>query len=101
MTQVLERPADAQQHGRMILIFGTRASESLMVIVTFVCNYCRQEVPQEVYKRVNRFALFFIPLFPVSTRYYVRCSNCGGTTALTREQAHHSLDWAERSRVQG
>lgn len=84
----------------MILVFGTRASESLLVTVSFVCNYCRMAAPQEVFKRVTRFTLFFLPLFPVSTSYFVRCSNCGGTTSLTRDQAHHSLEWAERKRMQ-
>lgn len=84
----------------MILLIGVTASESVLATVSFVCNYCNTAASQEVYQRVSRFTLFFLPLFPVSTRYYVQCSNCGGTTRLTREQAHHSLDWAARTRSQ-
>ncbi len=78
----------------MILLFGTRASESLIVIVSFICNFCGQHARQEVYERVNRFTLFFIPLFRLSTRYFVTCTNCGGTTELNRAQVDSSIHWA-------
>lgn len=82
----------------MFLLFGTRASESVLVVVTFVCNYCGVNAAQRVVKRVTRFTLFFVPLFPVSTSYFVACSNCGGTTRLTAQQANNSLQWAARTR---
>jgi hypothetical protein len=78
----------------MILLFGTRASLIEMAIVRFVCSFCGVNAAQQIYKRVNRFTLFFVPLFTVSTKHYVQCSNCGGTTALTREQADNGLAWA-------
>lgn len=73
----------------MILLFGTRASLALLSVVTFACGYCDKSVAQRIVKRVNRFTLFFVPLFPVSTTYLVECSNCRGTTPLTREQAEN------------
>ena len=77
----------------MLLIFGTRAYETLIVLVMMVCPHCHVEAQQRVVKLVNRFTLFFIPLFPVSTKYFVECSNCGIATALTKEQADHSVQW--------
>jgi hypothetical protein len=79
----------------MLLIFGTRLSQSIINMVTFVCGYCHVQAPQNVIKRTNRFTLFFVPLFTVSTKYVNQCTNCGGLTALTSEQAQHSLAWAE------
>ena len=78
----------------MILIFGTRLYETLLVLVTFVCGHCGVNASQRVTKLANRFTLFFIPLFAVSTRYAVQCSNCATVPPLTREQAEHSLEWA-------
>ena len=78
----------------MFLLFGTRASEAILSVVAFVCGYCNTSAPQRVVKRVTKFTLFFIPLFPVSTSYFVECTNCGGTTKLTREQADNSVVWA-------
>jgi hypothetical protein len=82
----------------MILLFGTRASLALLAVVTFVCQHCGTAAEQHVYKRTLRFTLFFIPLFPVSRGYYVECSHCGGTTALTEDQATHGVEWAARTR---
>jgi hypothetical protein len=78
----------------VILLFGTRATESLLVMVSFVCNFCGRHADQEVYERVNKFTVFFIPLFRVSTRYFVTCTNCAGTTELTRAQVDNSMQWA-------
>lgn len=78
----------------MILLFGTRMSSSLLAIVTFVCPFCSKDVAQRVVKLVNRFTLFFIPLFPVSTRYLNECTNCGGHTAISQEQADNAAAWA-------
>jgi hypothetical protein len=82
----------------MLLIFGTRLSENIINMVVFVCGYCRQQAPQNVIRRRNRFTLFFVPLFSVSTKYVNQCTNCGGLTELTAEQAQHSLEWAESHR---
>lgn len=79
----------------MLLIFGNRITETIINMVTFVCGYCHVQSPQNVIKRSNRLTLFFVPLFSVSTKYLNRCTNCGGQTPLTAEQARHSLTWAE------
>jgi hypothetical protein len=78
----------------VILLFGTRASLEAMLTVTFVCHFCGVAAPQQVYRRSTRFTLFFLPLFTLSRKHFVECSNCGGTTELTAEQANHALDWA-------
>ena len=78
----------------MLLIFGTRISQSVINVVTLVCGYCHVQAPQNVIKLTNRFTLFFIPLFSVSTSYVNQCTNCGGETVLTDEQARHSLAWS-------
>lgn len=81
----------------MFLLFGTRASADILAIVTFVCSNCGVSAAQRVMKYVTKFTLFFVPLFPVSTRYAVDCSHCGFTTALSREQAERSIAYATGS----
>jgi uncharacterized Zn finger protein len=78
----------------VILLFGTRLRSSLIAIVSFVCPFCSKDVAQRVVKAVNTFTVFFIPLFPVSTRYLNECTNCGGRTAITRDQADQASAWA-------
>jgi hypothetical protein len=75
----------------MFLLFGSRVSEKIVNVVSFVCNYCGQQATQNVIKSANKFTLFFVPLFTFSTRYRNECTNCGGSTALTAAQVQHSL----------
>ncbi|TFC80384.1 zinc-ribbon domain-containing protein [Cryobacterium cheniae] len=78
----------------MFLLFGTRAHQALINVVSFACAYCGTLAEQHVIKRSTKFTLFFIPLFPLSSRYINTCTHCGGTTRLTAAQARHSLEWA-------
>jgi hypothetical protein len=82
----------------MLLIFGSRVYETLVVLVSFVCPHCGVDAQQRVIKLANRFTFFFVPLFAVSTKYVVECGNCAVTTALTRQQAEHSVEWAASRR---
>lgn len=75
----------------MFLLFGTTVRRTLLVVVVFACGFCDKTVPQNVERLATKFTLFFVPLFTVSSRYTNQCSNCGGTTALTREQADHAV----------
>ena len=81
----------------MFLLFGSRVSEQIVNVVTFVCGFCSTNARQNVIKASNRFTLFFVPLFSFSTRYRNECTNCGGRTALTRAQVEHSLRSPARS----
>lgn len=71
----------------MILIFGVRPYFAVLAVVTFVCGFCGQNVPQRVSKQTNKFTFFFLPIFTTSTRFHVECSNCGGITEITQQQA--------------
>ena len=82
----------------MLLIFGNRISDSIVNLVAFVCGFCNVRAEQQVIKRSNRFAIFFVPLFSFSTKYLNRCTNCGGETALTAEQVQRSLAWTRTGR---
>jgi hypothetical protein len=91
-------PAQVSDHpprlDGVFLLFGTRPILTLLVVVTFRCDYCGQNVAQHVYKQANRFTLFFLPLFTFSTSYFVECTNCGGATSLTEAQARRSMETA-------
>lgn len=82
----------------MFLIFGTTLRDRILAHVRFVCEYCRTDASQDVIESATKFSLFFLPLFTVGRRYLNVCTNCGGTTALTKEQATHGVEWAARHR---
>jgi len=81
----------------VFLLFGTRPVLRHLATVRFACPYCGRTVPQEVFEQANKFTLFFLlPLFTFGRSYLNRCTNCGGETPLTAEQARNSQDWAAR-----
>lgn len=69
-----------------MIIFGTRSSVVALFVVNFICRSCGIPAAQRVVKRVTKFTLFFVPLFPVSTKHLVSCVNCGAALQLTPEQ---------------
>lgn len=85
----------------MFLIFGTTLRDRVLVVVTFVCEYCGAQAAQNVIESATKVSLFFIPLFTISRRHVVTCTNCGGTTALSREQATNGIQWAAHNRQTG
>ena len=78
----------------VFLLFGTRASEAVLAMVVFACEYCGTTAAQRVFERVNKITLFFVPLFPVSRKYFVECSHCRRTTGLSKDQVDSSIAWA-------
>jgi uncharacterized Zn finger protein len=70
-----------------VLIFGLGVSESLLATLVFVCETCGNNAAHHLLKRVRKLSLFFIPIFPVSTKYVDSCSACGRFLEVSREQA--------------
>lgn len=82
----------------MFLLLGTTLRERVLTVVSFICHFCGVQARQDVVEQATKFSVFFIPLFTVSRRYHVVCSNCGGATALSKDQATHGIEWAQRNR---
>lgn len=66
-------------------------------VLSLVCGFCKVQAAQRILKRVTKFTLFFIPLFPVSTRHFVTCVNCGGTTEIAKQQVDQYLESSRTS----
>ena len=65
-----------------MIIFGTRRLVKLLAVQVFVCAYCGREAAQRLSQIATWFALFFVPVFPVSTRRVFTCAYCGRGTEL-------------------
>ncbi len=70
-----------------MLIFGLSAKQILMATLFYVCETCGNEAAHQLVRRTNRFTLFFIPLFPVSSRYLDTCVACGRSIEVPRDRA--------------
>jgi len=82
-----------------MIIFGTRGTAMILAMLTFVCANCHVPAAQRIIKRVTKFTLFFIPLFPVSTSYLVECVYCGVRTPIDKKQADAYEEYAFNARV--
>ncbi len=71
----------------MIILFGTRTYLQQLAILTLVCGRCGNPSAHTLRKRVLKFTLFFIPLFPISTKYAMQCTFCGAEQQVPKEQA--------------
>lgn len=70
-----------------MIIFGTKGYLYQLAILTLVCPRCGNPSAHALRKRVTKFTLFFVPLFPVSTKYSTQCTFCGAESKLSQEQA--------------
>jgi zinc-ribbon family len=75
----------------MLLIFGFRVYTELLATVAYVCENCGQHAAHHLSRRTRKVTLFFLPLFPVSTKYVDTCSYCGRNLRVPREQAEAAV----------
>jgi hypothetical protein len=74
-----------------MIIWGFRQRVLQLAMVTFLCGQCSNPSAHALRKAVNKFTLFFIPLFPISTKYFTQCTFCGCTNRITKDQADQVL----------
>jgi hypothetical protein len=72
-----------------MILFGFRARRKRLGAVFNECAQCHRACSQVVAKVQRWFTLFFIPIFPFSTKYYTVCSMCSGATKIDRARAEH------------
>ncbi len=72
----------------MFFLFGIKpVIKKIGITKKYRCTRCSNVTNWEVYESRSWFTLFFIPLIPMKTEYYERCSVCGGYNQLSREEA--------------
>ena len=75
----------------MFLIFGFKTKAYPLGWVAMACQVCGRAGSLFLVREATKFSLFFIPLFTISRKHFLECSNCGGTTELTEEQANQAV----------
>jgi len=77
----------------MFIVWGTRGYEKLLgkSVVYRECPNCHNTNNYIIKKIGSKFALFWIPLFTISSKYYMICPICNHGTEITKEQAKEYL----------
>jgi hypothetical protein len=70
-----------------MIIFGTRTYLYALAMLTLVCGRCGNPAAHSLKKRVTKFTLFFVPLFPLNTKHMTQCTFCGAAQEISKEQA--------------
>ncbi|NNG18504.1 zinc-ribbon domain-containing protein [Naumannella sp. ID2617S] len=69
-----------------MLIWGTKGYLEIICTLMYACRRCGNQ-PLTLLKHGSKFTLFFIPLFPVSTRWSLVCNFCREEYPITAEEA--------------
>lgn len=70
-----------------MIILGTRRKIVRLALLQLVCGSCGNPAAQALDRVVNRFTLFFVPLFPISTKHFLQCTLCGAGREVSKDEA--------------
>jgi hypothetical protein len=85
-----------------MLIFGTSSRTYQLAMLSLLCAFCGNPSAHALRKRVTKFSLFFVPLFPIApAKHSLQCTFCGAHTEVTRENAEQLLAQAAAPQGQG
>lgn len=75
-----------------MLIFGASTKTHQLAMLNLLCGFCGNPSAHALRKRVTKFSLFFIPLFPIApAKHQLQCTFCGGASEVTKENAEQLL----------
>ena len=60
-----------------MLICGTRWKTVTLGQLLYGCSHCQKQTMHTAQIRKGKVTLFFIPTFPVGSRYLIACNLCG------------------------
>lgn len=77
----------------MFIIWGSRVKETTLGNLGAIwrCDHCNNDSHYRVFKRATWFTLFWIPIFPYSTKYYVTCPVCGYGKEMKKAEAEELM----------
>jgi hypothetical protein len=73
------------------VIWGFKRYVSALAMLTLVCGRCQRPTAHPLRRVVTKFTLFWIPLFPTSTKYVLQCSFCGYTQQVPKEESERLM----------
>ncbi|MBQ9123052.1 MAG: zinc ribbon domain-containing protein [Lachnospiraceae bacterium] len=73
----------------MFIIWGSRSMDKTLGETqrTYQCQHCNNASRYRVFRRRNWFTLFWIPIFPFSSKYFITCPICNFGSKLKKQDA--------------
>ena len=70
-----------------VLDWAQRYSAQTLAMLRAQCPWCARVAATRVIHSRRYFTLFFVPVFPTSSRYLAQCTFCGRLTQIQKEVA--------------
>ncbi|HEX8002348.1 MAG TPA: hypothetical protein VF519_06600 [Mycobacteriales bacterium] len=83
-----------------MIIWGFRTYAQQLAVLVARCALQGHNAAHAVVRRRTKFTLFFIPLFPVSSKHLLVCSMCGNATPVAKENVESVLAEAQRQELE-
>jgi hypothetical protein len=77
----------------VLFLVGTRSSTRTLGVLTARCDACGGPMPHQLYRKLIRLALFFVPTVPVSFQHFTVCLGCSHTLKVTAAEAERLLPY--------
>lgn len=73
----------------MLIIWGTKGIEKILGFSKqpYRCNHCNNVNHYKILRRRTWFTLFWIPIFPVSSKYFITCPICNYGAQIKKDEA--------------
>ena len=83
---------------QMFIIWGNRSFKKIIggTGQLYRCGNCNNVNQYPIIKITKWFTLFFIPIFPYSTQYFIMCPICNRGSYVTKKVAMETLEEANR-----
>ena len=73
----------------MFIIWGTREKEKELGISqqSYQCTHCNNVSNYKIFRRKNWFTVFWIPIIPLSSKYFISCPICNYGQKIKKAEA--------------
>lgn len=83
-----------------MIIYGWRTKVHDRGTATFVCAQCQNPAAHVVRNAVKKFTLFWIPLFPIGSKWFTQCTFCAAANKITKAEAQQAMNTAQTGPMQ-
>lgn len=73
----------------MFIIWGTKHTEKELGLSkqAYACQHCGNTSNYKIFRRRNWFTIFWIPLIPLGTKYFITCPICNYGLKIKKAEA--------------
>lgn len=77
----------------MFIVWGTKGMEKILGNSqrSYQCQHCNNVSNYKIFRRRKWFTLFWIPIFPYSSQYFIACPICNYGAKISKDEAMNQI----------